>query len=68
MSLEEKQMAILYDILEKKELDQYPPLPKWVLDTVNALIQTKNEDYYYEFTYSILFDPFTNSWTRSIYD
>jgi hypothetical protein len=68
MSLEEKQMAILYDILEKKELDKYPPLPKWVLETVNTLIKVKNEDRYFEFTYSIRFDPFTKKWTRSIYD
>jgi hypothetical protein len=36
-------MAILYDILERKELDQYPPLSNWVLDTVKSLMQTNNE-------------------------
>jgi hypothetical protein len=61
-------MAILYDILEKKELYKYPPLPNWILDTVNVLIKIKNKDRYFDFTSSIMFDPFTNTWTRSIYD
>ena len=61
-------MAILYEILKNKELDKYPPLPKWILDLVLELIETNNEDYYFEFTYSILFDPFNKTWTRSIDD
>jgi hypothetical protein len=64
--VEERSMAILYDILEKDELDKYPPLPGWIGDLVKQL--KKEDDYYYEFTYSIMFDPFTKQWTRSIYD
>jgi len=66
MSLEEKQMAILYDILEKKELDKYPPLPGWIKELIEML--DKQTDYYFDFTTSIRFDPFTNSWTRTTND
>ena len=59
-------MAILYDILKKKELDQYPPLPGWIKELIEML--DKETDYYFDFTTSIRFDPFTHAWTRSVYD
>jgi hypothetical protein len=55
-------MAILYDILKAKQLKQYPPLPQWIADLVKQL--KENDDYYFEFTQSIRFDPFTKKWTR----
>ena len=61
-------MAILYDILEKKQLNKYPPLPAWVLETLKAYEKVKDDDRYYEFTYSIRFDEIRKRWTRATND
>jgi hypothetical protein len=61
-------MALLYDIIKKKQLKQYPPLPQWVLDTVKVLEKINDQDRYFEFTQSIIFDPETKTWTRTTND
>jgi hypothetical protein len=61
-------MAILYDILKKKQLNKYPPLPQWVKTTIDALAENEESDRYFEFTNSIYFDEFEKKWTRSTED
>jgi hypothetical protein len=61
-------MATLYDILKNNELYKYPPLPKWVKETVDILQKNPESDEYYNFTYSIRFSKIDNKWTRSTED
>jgi hypothetical protein len=58
-------MPNLYEILQKKQLKKFPPLPDWVKQTLKAL-ETDTDAYdYFEFTHSIRFDPKTKQWTMT---
>jgi hypothetical protein len=62
-------MAILYEIIEKNKLKDYPPLPAWIKKRIDFLRKNDQEtDAYFWFAHSIIFDTRTKKWTRSTND
>jgi hypothetical protein len=58
-------MPTLYDILKKKELSKYPPLPDYVAKSLKSM--KPGTDEYVEFIQKIVYDDFSKGWVMSLY-
>lgn len=59
-------MATLYEILKKKELSKYPPLPGFILRNLKEL--KPDTEAYIEYTSKIAFEELANGWVRLLAD
>jgi hypothetical protein len=59
-------MPTLYEILKKKELSKYPPLPDYVAKSLKSM--KPGTDEYVEYTSKIAYDDLGGGWIGLRYD
>jgi hypothetical protein len=59
-------MPTLYEILKKKELSKYTPLPGYILRRLKSLKPETDE--YIEYTHKFAYDEMAKGWVRLLAD
>jgi hypothetical protein len=59
-------MPSLYEILKKKQLSKYPPLPGYILRKLKSLKPETEE--YLEYTTKFAYDKLADGWVRLLSD